>query len=255
MTHSVGQDVKNISYSVLYIGQPELGLSREYLIKGLEDKDVQHYYKYMVESAKLMGSEKAEKEIKKEMKEALEFEIKLANASTSREKTRDPNSWYNPTTVDQLVSFLGGKLPGFPENFRGYFNRLFKAGSTDIEINDDEKIIVQDPDYMKKIAPVLKETEPKTIANFLGWRIYMSMVSKLNKAARDLSQEYIKALYGSAKASPDWKRCLGAIGFNSESGGMVAAASSMYVRRYFKPGLCTKAIIILFVLFVKKIIH
>ena len=93
MTHSVGQDVKNISYSVLYIGQPELGLSREYLIKGLEDKDVQHYYKYMVESAKLMGSEKAEKEIKKEMKEALEFEIKLANASTSREKTRDPNSW------------------------------------------------------------------------------------------------------------------------------------------------------------------
>ena len=62
MTHSVGQDAKNISYRVWNIGQPKLGLSREYLIKGLEDKDVQHYYKYMVESAKLMGSEKAEKE-------------------------------------------------------------------------------------------------------------------------------------------------------------------------------------------------
>lgn len=235
MSHSVGQDVKNISYRVWKIDHPGLGLSREYLIKGFEDKDVQHYYNYMVESAKLMGSEKAEEEIKKEMKEALEFEIKLANASTSREKRRDPNSLYNPTTVGQLNSFLGGKLPGFPENFREYFNQLFKAGNTDIELKDDEKMIVQDPDYMKNIAPVLEGTDAKTIANYLGWRIYKSVVSDLNKAARDLRQEYIKALHGVAKASPDWKRCLGSVGFNTYSGGMVAVAGSMYVRHYFKP--------------------
>ena len=253
MSHSVGQDVKNISYRVWKIDHPGLGLSREYLIKGFEDKDVQHYYNYMVESAKLMGSEKAEEEIKKEMKEALEFEIKLANASTSREKRRDPNSLYNPTTVGQLNSFLGGKLPGFPENWREYFNQLFKAGNTDIELKDDEKMIVQDPDYMKNIAPVLEETDSKTIANYLGWRIYKSVVSDLNKAARDLRQEYIKALHGVAKASPDWKRCLGSVGFNTYSGGMVAVAGSMYVRHYFKPGLVTNTIS-LCLLYCRKIV-
>ena len=28
------------------IGEPSLGLNREYLIKGFEDKDVQAYYRY-----------------------------------------------------------------------------------------------------------------------------------------------------------------------------------------------------------------
>ena len=33
--------------------QPTHGMSREYLIKGFEDKDVQHYYNYMVEVGSL----------------------------------------------------------------------------------------------------------------------------------------------------------------------------------------------------------
>ena len=54
----------------------------------------------MVESAKLLGAD--EETAKKEMKKALEFEIKLANATTAREFRRDPNNLYNPTTLDQF---------------------------------------------------------------------------------------------------------------------------------------------------------
>ena len=38
---SVTTDLKNSSYRILDLDQPGLGMSREYLMKGLEDSDVQ----------------------------------------------------------------------------------------------------------------------------------------------------------------------------------------------------------------------
>ena len=37
---SVTTDLKNSSWRILDIDQPSLGMSREYLVKGLEDEDV-----------------------------------------------------------------------------------------------------------------------------------------------------------------------------------------------------------------------
>lgn len=61
--------------------QASLSLSREYLLKGLDEKLVQAYYQYMVDIAVLFGADKIDAE--KELKEALFFEIKLANVSQS----------------------------------------------------------------------------------------------------------------------------------------------------------------------------
>ena len=44
---SIGTDIKNSTGRVIYLDQPYLGMSREYIIKGLEDEDVGHYYSYM----------------------------------------------------------------------------------------------------------------------------------------------------------------------------------------------------------------
>lgn len=57
--------------------QAQLGLRREYLIKGLEDKIVKAYYDYMVDIAVLFGADR--KVAEKELLESLQFEIKLAN--------------------------------------------------------------------------------------------------------------------------------------------------------------------------------
>lgn len=53
-----------------------MGLSREYLIKGMEDKDVKAYLDYQVGLATLLGADK--ESALKQQREALEFEIKLA---------------------------------------------------------------------------------------------------------------------------------------------------------------------------------
>ena len=57
--------------------QAALGLSREYLTKGFDEKIVQAYYDYMVDIAVILGADKAR--ASEELKESLEFEMKLAN--------------------------------------------------------------------------------------------------------------------------------------------------------------------------------
>ena len=53
---SIVTDSKNSSWRVIDIDQASLGLSREYLINGPEDEDVNSYYNYMVNVAVLLGA-------------------------------------------------------------------------------------------------------------------------------------------------------------------------------------------------------
>lgn len=62
------------------LDEPKLELGREYLINGLDDVAVKAYYKFMVENAIVFGANRSQAE--NEMREALEFEIKLANVRT-----------------------------------------------------------------------------------------------------------------------------------------------------------------------------
>lgn len=66
---------------LLQIDQAALGLSREYLSKGFEDKIVKSYYEYMVDMAVIYGANR--KRAERELMESLEFEMKLANVSTT----------------------------------------------------------------------------------------------------------------------------------------------------------------------------
>ena len=64
-------------FSKLQIDQPNLGLNREYLIEGLENKVVQAYHSYQVDLAVLYGADP--KNAENQMMEVLEFEFALAN--------------------------------------------------------------------------------------------------------------------------------------------------------------------------------
>ena len=54
-----------------------MGLSREYLTKGLENPIVQAYHSYQVDLAVLYGADR--KVAEKEMKDVLDFEFALAD--------------------------------------------------------------------------------------------------------------------------------------------------------------------------------
>lgn len=77
----VQTDAKDSSKRSVILDQPDsLGLDIEFLVKGLEEPYAQHYFSYMKSAAKLMGAPQNER-TEKELKEALLFEIQLANIS------------------------------------------------------------------------------------------------------------------------------------------------------------------------------
>lgn len=80
-----------------------MGLSREYLIKGLGDKDVKAYLDYQVGLATLLGADKDS--ATKQQTEALEFEIKLANVILLFQSLFSP---FNPSTVYYVLKEKGG---------------------------------------------------------------------------------------------------------------------------------------------------
>ena len=55
---SIVTNSKNSSWRVIDIDQASLGMSRVYLINGIEDKDVTSYFNYMVNVAVLLGAER-----------------------------------------------------------------------------------------------------------------------------------------------------------------------------------------------------
>ena len=77
--------------------QASLGMSREYLVNGIEDEDVNSYYNYMVNVAVLLGADRVTAE--RELRESLLFEIELANASKPREERRNATRLYNPMQI------------------------------------------------------------------------------------------------------------------------------------------------------------
>jgi predicted metalloendopeptidase len=127
MSHYIDTDDKNNSYRVIKLDQSSLGLSREYLIKGFEDKDVQSYYQYMIDSAVLLGAD--ETKAKSQLKDALMFEISLANLSAPREERRDANKLYNPTTLGDLDSEANKVAePAHPPSWQEYIAGLVNDG-------------------------------------------------------------------------------------------------------------------------------
>ena len=229
ISFSIGADDKNSSWNVIGFDQASLGLSREYIIKGFEDKDVQHYYNYMVNTAVLLG---AELEVAKaELKESLLFEISLANINAPKEERRNASVLYNPTTLGAVPTF-----DELPPSWVEYVQTILKnAGNVKVDAN--EKVILTKVAYFEKLSNLLKDTKKRVLANYLGWHAAKSVMSYMNDAALKVKQRYDKALSGVQVSSPMWKRCVSVIGFNSLSGSfsLGLVAGSMYVRRYFKP--------------------
>lgn len=65
---------------MLQFDEPTLGLSREFLLRGLNDSVVQAYYDYMVDMATIFGANKTR--ASEELLDVLKFEISLANVCT-----------------------------------------------------------------------------------------------------------------------------------------------------------------------------
>lgn len=78
---SVGFDLQNSNRRMVQIDQPSLGVSREFLVNGLNNKITKAYFEYMVDIALILGANSSNA-VREELNQSLHFEISLANVSS-----------------------------------------------------------------------------------------------------------------------------------------------------------------------------
>ncbi|XP_076028904.1 M13 family metallopeptidase neprilysin 2 isoform X2 [Oratosquilla oratoria] len=216
---SVTVNIKNSTWRIIDVDQPPLGMpSRKYLLKGFNDSDVQAYYAYQVGVATLLGADKARAE--KELRDSLEFEIKLANYSLPKEERRNATKLYNKMSISELQK-LAPQIP--------WMEYIRTVMPEEIKITNEEPVVVNVPEYFKNLAKLLMRTPKRTISNYLLWRVTKSTVAFLSEDIRDLQFQYSKKLTGKAVRESRWKECMGAV-----SGSLSHAVGSLYARSFFK---------------------
>ena len=70
------------------------------------------------------------------------------------------------------------------------------------QVEETERIVVNTPGYLKNLTEILS-TEPKrNIANYMLWRATRASIGFMNKAARDVIEEYARNITGKTETTP-----------------------------------------------------
>ncbi|KAK5647008.1 hypothetical protein RI129_005472 [Pyrocoelia pectoralis] len=214
----VTNDDRNSSRNVITLDEASLALSREFLIKGMEDKIVKAYYDILVDVSVMFG---ANRDVAlKEMEAVVQFQIELANITLPREKRRNATAFYNPMSIEQLqhtFPFL---------NWMEYIQNLLDI--PDIEIKYDEIVTVTVPNFFTELEILLQKTPKRVLSNYAMSAAVFSASFYLTRQLRDRLHEFYKVVTGQLERTPRWKECT-----SFASGSVYLVSSSLYVRKYF----------------------
>ncbi|KAL7037420.1 hypothetical protein ACKWTF_009205 [Chironomus riparius] len=214
----IDTDQKNTSRRTLYIGEGSIGLSRDMLLNGFQDKIVQKYHQFMVSVSVHFGANKTQAE--KDFTDVILFEMRLANISMRKEDIRDSNKLYNPMTIKDLKE----RYPYI--DWINYINSKLGEGLT---FDENDRVILQAPNYYEQLEAVLNRTEKRIIANHIMWRELAEYISFLTNDLREMEFEFYKTFTGRSIKQARWSDCIKTV-----SGMLNIAVSSMYVREHFQ---------------------
>ena len=224
-------DSKDATKRILEINQPNLGLSREYLVKGLEDKDVKAYLKYMTDMSLLLGA--PEDVARKDMKDVLDLEIEVAKICLAKEERRNKTALYNPIAVKDISTLYA--LP-----WMKHLNSI-------VTIEENELVNVAVPSYLRNLDTLLANTPVRTIANLLMWRHVQFSVDFLAEEAAEIKLDFNKILHGTGTEFPRWEICVKKTAgidqaneysdyyFYKAEGSLTNAVGAMYAKEHFPP--------------------
>merc|ERR1740129_386284 len=172
----------------------------------------------MVSVAVLLG---ADKEVaQRELKESLLFEIELAEASQARENRRNATRMYNPMLIKDLHT-LAPMVPWLE-----YINNILTEDL--LQVDENERVIVDEPGYFQNLTKLLEKTEKRTIANYMMWRVARASLGYFTEEARKIQLEFAKNITGTKTETPRWKSCTG-----SASGSFGSPVGNLYVQKHF----------------------
>ncbi|XP_078665100.1 neprilysin-like [Branchiostoma floridae x Branchiostoma belcheri] len=222
------RDDKNSSNYILAFDQAGLGLSSEvYYLSDSYEGIRQAYLNYSVNIAAKLRQDGNRTVALQQMQDMLDFEIKLAEILTPPSERRDPEALYHKMTLADMSGYFD-----FP--WMEFVNRVVGEAVGE-EITATEDILVYAPEYLTSLGPLLQQTDNKTIANYIIWRMVRNRVSYMGSEFLAIRDEFNRVVFGT-EPSARWTTCVGRT--NSIMG---TAVSRMYLLRYFEESSKDKA--------------
>lgn len=219
----ISNDLKNSDQYATYVSAGGLGLSRDYYVDQDEDtkKKRQLYIAHIAKMFQFFGDDA--KTAATNAQKVFDLEYSLAAPQMTKEERRDTRKRYNPASIAELTKMT----PVI--NWSQYLNG--------IGLNNVDRVIVSDPNYMKAMNTVLKNSKMNDIKLYLRWSIINRASSRLTTDLEKMSWDfYSKEMRGAKQQLPQNERAL-----NSINGAVGEALGKLYVDKMFPPEAKEKA--------------
>lgn len=223
---AIGEDDKNSSRHIIQIDQGGLTLPTPDYYDNRTDmhrKVLHEYIEYMTKVCVLLGAN--ETDARRQMREVIAFETKLANISSPLEERRNEEAMYHPMKLSELE-----KLAPFL-NWTQHFDHALQLVNR--RVIQKEVVIVYAPDFLRNLSKIILEMEKtiegkNTLNNYLVWQAIRTLSSCLSKPFRDAYKGVRKALMGSDGGEEVWRYCV------ADTNNVVGfAVGAIFVRQAF----------------------
>lgn len=222
----VRADVKNTRVNVLTLGQSGLGLpDRDDYFK---DTEIARKLRaaYRLYAQRLLSSAGFEA-TPAAIDALMAFETRLADATTPRAQLRDPLAVYNPMTTPELTD----KAPGLA--WDAYLKALTRSDSRPGGV---ERLIVAQPEFMKRVAAMAKDVPMATWQTYLRLRVLENSAARLPKAFADADFDYRGvAISGLEQRPPRNEEVILLIGGRTGGAPLGLALGELFVSKAFSP--------------------
>ncbi|XP_020278779.1 neprilysin-like [Pseudomyrmex gracilis] len=169
-------DSKMSNSNVIYILEPPFSASQDDIIKlnntvsrnESANSDIVSFAKRLIEET---GQIVEMDNLIQDALDMLQFEMELANLTSTEENLIDVDKYYIPLTIQQLQEEYDKKHPGMNGKIDWHSSIQEVFASEGIAIEPSEKIIVPAYKYLTNLVPLLERTPSRTIVNFMIWTV------------------------------------------------------------------------------------
>ena len=216
---AIGVDNKNSSQYILSFIQPELTLSapEEY---NSTYRNHEELHDAMLDFGATVGSYLGSdyNQTRLKMDDIYTFEKKLTEIFLPKEILRQPDLIYHKMKLKDLQDKMGNWI-----DLSLYLRKVLKR-----DFAETEDILVNTPEYLEKLGPIVKNVDKSLLANYMVWSAVNYLMGylplKYTKAALILN----KAESGVDKLDPLWDRCV-----SKASSVFGFGTGALYVEQYF----------------------
>lgn len=219
----VAADDKSSKKNIIQIGPPHLLLpDAQYMLNRTEDDELLEAYRgFMRRITQLLGAEGEETD--RQLEEILQFGIQLANITMRDDNLdADPETLYNRMTITELQ-----EISPFMD-WLTYMQKLFSSVK-DVRIQEDEPLIIFEPELMKDISVLVENADPVLVRNYMIWKFVSMFVEFLSEDFREADDDFQEALSGAKESQPKWRMCM-----TETDEGLGFALGALFVKEAFQ---------------------